>query len=172
MAPGPRQPCPVRGKGRGAAPTGSSGGCGGTSVSLSPSPADLDKLLSDLRSFLLLLDRESLSAAARAKKSSVSALLARLQGPPAGAARVSPTLRSTPPHLLLHAWFGVSPTPRHPRAALPVLLFPAGSGRAEAEGGRGRECLHGANQEPSVPPAPPADDSYEDAEPPGHGRTG
>lgn len=56
----------------------SSGGCGDTSLS----PADLDKLLSDLRSFLLLLDRESLSTAARAKKRSVSELLARLQGPP------------------------------------------------------------------------------------------
>ena len=44
-------------------------------------PADLEALLADLRSFLLLLDRESLSAAARAKKQSVGELLQRLQGP-------------------------------------------------------------------------------------------
>lgn len=53
-------------------------GYDGTSLS----PADLDKLLSDLRSFLLILDRESLSTAARAKKKSVADLLSRLQSPP------------------------------------------------------------------------------------------
>ncbi|XP_019466778.1 uncharacterized protein LOC109364597 isoform X2 [Meleagris gallopavo] len=46
-------------------------------------PADLEALLADLSSFLLLLDRENLSAAARAKKQSVGELLQRLQGPAA-----------------------------------------------------------------------------------------
>lgn len=32
--------------------------------------------------------------------------------------------------------------------------------------------LYPQNKAPGVPPSPPADDSYEDAEPPGHGRTG
>ncbi|XP_075767143.1 actin filament-associated protein 1-like 2 isoform X2 [Pelodiscus sinensis] len=43
---------------------------------------DLDTLLSDLEAFLLILDRESLSSLAQAKKKSLAELLARLQRPP------------------------------------------------------------------------------------------
>ncbi|XP_041280689.1 actin filament-associated protein 1-like 2 isoform X1 [Onychostruthus taczanowskii] len=122
---------------------------------------DLDKLLSDLRSFLLILDRESLSAAARAKKRSVSDLLARLQGPPSEDAE----------YMIMRC---LSPSPGTPQGR-----SSPGSRSADAAGGRSCECRpgsapspHGANKEPGVPPAPPADDSYEDAEPPGYGRTG
>ena len=64
-----------RGVSGGVVPGGGGGGCHAAP------PADLEALLADLRSFLLLLDRESLSAAARAKKQSVGELLQRLQGP-------------------------------------------------------------------------------------------
>ncbi|XP_030820126.1 actin filament-associated protein 1-like 2 isoform X2 [Camarhynchus parvulus] len=117
---------------------------------------DLDKLLSDLRSFLLLLDRESLSAAARAKKSSVWELLGRLQGPAEDA------------EYMIMRCLSPSPGPPQGRAS-------PGSGSADAAGGRARPGPPGANKEPGVPltpPAPPADDSYEDTEPAGHGRTG
>ncbi|XP_077047881.1 actin filament-associated protein 1-like 2 isoform X3 [Agelaius phoeniceus] len=120
---------------------------------------DLDKLLSDLRSFLLLLDRESLSAAARAKKSSVWELLGRLQGPAEDAE-----------YMIMRC---LSPSPGPPQARTSP-----GSGSADAAGGRARPSPPRANKEPGAPPrppappAPPADDSYEDTEPPGHGRTG
>nr|XP_041576427.1 actin filament-associated protein 1-like 1 isoform X5 [Taeniopygia guttata] len=112
---------------------------------------DLDQLLWDLRSFLLLLDRESLSAAARAKKRSVSALLARLQRPPPEDAE----------YMIMRC---LSPSP-----VTPTGRCSPGSGSAEAAGGGGRERPHGANKEPGVPPTLPADDSYEDTEPPEHG---
>ncbi|CAN8205886.1 unnamed protein product [Coccothraustes coccothraustes] len=105
---------------------------------------DLDKLLSDLRSFLLILDRESLSAAARAKKRSVSELLGRLQGPSEDAE-----------YMIMRC---LSPSPGTPQGR----TSPAPLERP----------LSPQNKEPGVPPAPTADDSYEDAEPPGHGRTG
>ncbi|XP_069070083.1 actin filament-associated protein 1-like 2 isoform X2 [Pleurodeles waltl] len=44
---------------------------------------DLDRLLSDLRAFLLVLDQEKLSLEAQMKKESMVALLARLQNSPA-----------------------------------------------------------------------------------------
>ena len=65
-------------------------------------PADLEALLADLSSFLLLLDRESLSAAARAKKRSVAELLRRLQGPAGGSdggRRAAPGGRGAEPRL-------------------------------------------------------------------------
>ncbi|XP_027524711.1 uncharacterized protein LOC113959699 isoform X2 [Corapipo altera] len=116
---------------------------------------DLDKLLSDLRSFLLILDRESLSAAARAKKKSVSDLLSRLQSPPSEDAE----------YMIMRC---LSPSPGTPQG-----WTGPGSRTADAAGGRGRECrpasapsLHGANKVlGGVSPSPPADDSYEDAEP-------
>ncbi|XP_039420349.1 actin filament-associated protein 1-like 2 isoform X4 [Corvus cornix cornix] len=122
---------------------------------------DLDKLLSDLRSFLLILDRESLSAAARAKKKSVSDLLSRLQSPPSEDAE----------YMIMRC---LSPSPGTPQGRTSP-----GSRPADAAGGRACECrpgsalsLHGGNKVPGVPPPPPADDSYEDAEPPGRGTTG
>ncbi|XP_030058380.1 uncharacterized protein LOC115469732 [Microcaecilia unicolor] len=45
-------------------------------------PKDLDRLLSDLQSFLLILDWENLSFIAQAKKKSIAELLSRLQDPP------------------------------------------------------------------------------------------
>ncbi|XP_029459702.1 actin filament-associated protein 1-like 2 isoform X2 [Rhinatrema bivittatum] len=45
-------------------------------------PKDLDKLLSDLQAFLLILDWENLSFIAQAKKKSIAELLSRLQDPP------------------------------------------------------------------------------------------
>ncbi|XP_027569875.1 actin filament-associated protein 1-like 2 isoform X1 [Pipra filicauda] len=116
---------------------------------------DLDKLLSDLRSFLLILDRESLSAAARAKKKSVSDLLSRLQSPPSEDAE----------YMIMRC---LSPSPGTPQG-----WTGPGSRTADAAGGRGCECrpasapsLHGGNKVlGGVSPSPPADDSYEDAEP-------
>ncbi|KAM6040646.1 actin filament-associated protein 1-like 2 [Chlamydotis macqueenii] len=115
---------------------------------------DLDKLLSDLRSFLLILDRESLSAAARAKKKSVADLLSRLQSPPSEDAE----------YMIMRC---LSPSPGTPQ----------GTRTADATGGRARECpppstlsLHGGSKVPGASPSPPPDDSYEDAEPLDRGR--
>ncbi|XP_064328633.1 actin filament-associated protein 1-like isoform X3 [Phalacrocorax carbo] len=126
---------------------------------------DLDKLLSDLRSFLLILDRESLSAAARAKKKSVADLLSRLQSPPSEDAE----------YMIMRC---LSPSPGTPQGrASPVPLFPPGTRTVDATGGRGCEyrpastlSRHGGSKVPGVSPSPPADDSYEDAEPLGPGR--
>ncbi|XP_063276090.1 actin filament-associated protein 1-like isoform X2 [Prinia subflava] len=146
------------------------GGCGGTWLSPARGcplhvavPADLDKLLSDLRSFLLLLDRESLSSAARAKERSVWELLARLQSPPGPSEDAE--------YMIMRC---LSPSPGTPQGR-----SSPGSGTADAAGGRACErrpgsalSPHGGNKVPGAPPTPPAEDSYEDAEPPGHGRTG
>ncbi|XP_054660536.1 actin filament-associated protein 1-like 2 isoform X1 [Grus americana] len=126
---------------------------------------DLDKLLSDLRSFLLILDQESLSAAARAKKKSVADLLSRLQSPPSEDAE----------YMIMRC---LSPSPGTPQGrAGPVLLFPPGTRTVDATGGRACDCrpastpsLHGGSKVPGVSPSPPADDSYEDTEPLGPGR--
>ncbi|XP_066062257.1 actin filament-associated protein 1-like 2 isoform X2 [Chamaea fasciata] len=122
---------------------------------------DLDKLLSDLRSFLLILDRESLSAAARAKKKSVSDLLWRLQGPPSEDAE----------YMIMRC---LSPSPGTPHGRTG-----AGASTEDVAGGRGREWSPGSapslqrgDKPPGVPPSPAADDSYEDADPPAHGGTG
>ncbi|XP_068277575.1 actin filament-associated protein 1-like 2 isoform X2 [Nyctibius grandis] len=115
---------------------------------------DLDKLLSDLRSFLLILDRESLSAAARAKKKSVADLLSRLQSPTSEDAE----------YMIMRC---LSPSPGTPRGRASP-----GTRTAGATGGRACEChpgstpsLRGGSKVPPVSPSPPADDSYEDAEP-------
>ncbi|XP_066839573.1 actin filament-associated protein 1-like isoform X2 [Anser cygnoides] len=123
---------------------------------------DLDRLLSDLRSFLLILDRESLSAAAQAKKKSVAELLCRLQSPPSEDAE----------YMIM-------------RCLSPSSGTPQGRDNSEtraqdARGGRGCECRpgstqssHGGSKAPRASPSPPADDSYEDAEPLGpRGRGG
>ncbi|XP_061871862.1 actin filament-associated protein 1-like isoform X2 [Colius striatus] len=112
---------------------------------------DLDKLLSDLQSFLLILDRESLSAVAQAKKKSVADLLSRLQSPPSEDAE----------YMIM-------------RCLSPSLGIPqdqAGPG-TRTMGGKDCECgpastvsLHGRSKVPGMLPSPPADDSYEDAEP-------
>ncbi|KAM6294648.1 LOW QUALITY PROTEIN: actin filament-associated protein 1-like 2 [Aegotheles albertisi] len=119
---------------------------------------DLDKLLSDLRSFLLILDRESLSAAARAKKKSVAELLSRLQSPSSEDAE----------YMLMRC---LSPSPGTPQGrAGPVPLFPPGTRTADATGGRGTLSLPGGSKVPGVSPSPPAEASYEDAEPLSPGR--
>nr|XP_005992668.1 PREDICTED: actin filament-associated protein 1-like 2 isoform X2 [Latimeria chalumnae] len=46
------------------------------------SQRELDRLISDLQSFLLVLDQENLSYIAQAKKKSIADLLSRLQNPP------------------------------------------------------------------------------------------
>ncbi|XP_019329448.1 PREDICTED: actin filament-associated protein 1-like 2 [Aptenodytes forsteri] len=120
---------------------------------------DLDKLLSDLRSFLLILDRESLSTAARAKKKSVADLLSRLQSPPSEDAE----------YMIMRC---LSPSPGTPQGRASP-----GTRTADARGGRACECrpastlsLHGGSKVPGVSLSPPTDDSYEDAEPLGPGR--
>ncbi|XP_074664011.1 actin filament-associated protein 1-like 2 [Strix aluco] len=122
---------------------------------------DLDKLLSDLRSFLLILDRESLSAAARAKKKSVADLLSRLQSPQSEDAE----------YMIMRC---LSPSPGTPQGRASL-----GTRTADATGGRACECrpastlsLRGGSKAQGVSPSPPADDSYEDAEPLGPGRCG
>ncbi|XP_074420042.1 actin filament-associated protein 1-like 2 isoform X8 [Larus michahellis] len=117
---------------------------------------DLDKLLSDLRSFLLILDRESLSAAARAKKKSVADLLSRLQSPSSEDAE----------YMIMRC---LSPSPGTPPAR--------GTRTVAAMGGKVGECHpsstpspHGGSKAMGISPSPPADDSYEDAEPLGSGR--
>ncbi|XP_075030921.1 actin filament-associated protein 1-like isoform X3 [Calonectris borealis] len=152
----PCQPCPVWRAGDGhPCPHPPLAGCDGTS----PSPADLDKLLSDLRSFLLILDQESLSAVARAKKKSVADLLSRLQTP----------LSEDAEYMIMRC---LSPSPGTPQGRASP-----GTRTADATGGRACECrpastlsLHGGSKVPGDSPSPPADDSYEDAEPLGPGR--
>ncbi|KAM6342399.1 LOW QUALITY PROTEIN: actin filament-associated protein 1-like [Podargus strigoides] len=124
-------------------------GRGGTSLS----PADLDKLLSDLRSFLLLLDQESLSTAARAKKQSVADLLSRLQSPSSEDAEYM-IMRCLSPSL-----------------GTPLGRASPGTRTTDATEGTGCECrpastlsLHGGSHVPGISPSPPAADSYEDAE--------
>ncbi|XP_074784637.1 actin filament-associated protein 1-like 2 isoform X4 [Athene noctua] len=120
---------------------------------------DLDKLLSDLRSFLLILDRESLSAAARAKKKSVADLLSQLQSPQSEDAE----------YMIMRC---LSPSPGTPQGRASL-----GTRTTDSAGGRVCECrpasalsLQGGSKAPGVSPSPPADDSYEDAEPLGPGR--
>ncbi|XP_061205784.1 actin filament-associated protein 1-like isoform X3 [Neopsephotus bourkii] len=115
-------------------------------------PADLDKLLSDLRSFLLILDRESLSSVARDKKKSVAELLSRLQSPSSE--------RGDAEYMIMRC---LSPSPQGQASP--------GARRMEATGGRTCECHttrtlspHGGSKVPAVSRSPPADDSYEDAE--------
>nr|XP_029891635.1 actin filament-associated protein 1-like isoform X3 [Aquila chrysaetos chrysaetos] len=132
---------------------------------------DLDKLLSDLRSFLLILDRESLSAAARAKKKSVADLLSRLQSPPCERGSAAEDAE----YMIMRC---LSPSPGTPQGrASPVPLFSPGTRMVDGTGGRACECrpvstlsLRGGSKVPGVSPFPPADDSYEDAEPLGPGR--
>ncbi|XP_067168650.1 actin filament-associated protein 1-like 2 isoform X2 [Apteryx mantelli] len=124
---------------------------------------DLDKLLSDLRSFLLILDRENLSATAQAKKKSVADLLRRLQSPPAEDTEYM-IMRCLAPSSgtgSLQSRASSGPRP--------------GSGTPDALGGRACECppasapsSPGGSKAPGVLPSlqsSPADDSYEEAEP-------
>ncbi|XP_033926466.1 actin filament-associated protein 1-like 2 [Melopsittacus undulatus] len=119
---------------------------------------DLDKLLSDLRSFLLILDRESLSSVARDKKKSVAELLSRLQSPSSE--------RGDAEYMIMRC---LSPSPQGQPSP--------GARRMDATGGRTCEChtgrtlsLHGGSKVPGVSRSPPTDDSYEDAEPLGPSR--
>ncbi|XP_061328567.1 actin filament-associated protein 1-like 2 isoform X3 [Pezoporus flaviventris] len=119
---------------------------------------DLDKLLSDLRSFLLILDRESLSSVARDKKKSVAELLSRLQSPSSE--------RGDAEYMIMRC---LSPSPQGQPSP--------GARRMDATGGRTCECHttgtlspHGGSKVPGVSQSPPADDSYEDAEPLGPSR--
>ncbi|KAM9368585.1 LOW QUALITY PROTEIN: actin filament-associated protein 1-like 2 [Phaethornis superciliosus] len=122
---------------------------------------DLEKLLSDLRSFLLILDRESLSAGARAKKKSVAELLSRLQSPSSEDAEYM-MMRCLPPAPGPSlGWDGQAPSP----------AFPPGTRRMDAAGGRGCEChpastlsLPGGSRVLGVSPSSPPEDSYEDNE--------
>ncbi|XP_068776987.1 actin filament-associated protein 1-like 2 [Struthio camelus] len=124
---------------------------------------DLDKLLSDLRSFLLILDRENLSAVAQAKKKSVADLLSRLQSPPSEDAEYM-IMRCLAPSSgtgSLQGRASLGPRP--------------GSRTPDALGGRACECpparppsSPAGSNGPGVlpyPQSPPADDSYEEAEP-------
>ncbi|XP_035168764.1 actin filament-associated protein 1-like 2, partial [Oxyura jamaicensis] len=132
------------------------------SPTVAPSPADLDRLLSDLRSFLLILDRESLSAAAQAKKKSVAELLCRLQSPPPSEDAEYMIMRCL-----------------SPSSGTPQGWDNSGTRTQDARGRRACECRpgstqssHGGSKAPSTSPSPPADDSYEDTEPLGPGGRG
>lgn len=64
-----------------------------------------------------------------------------------------------------------------PLGAHPLLAEPPGSALGTLRGSPGGAAplehpLYPQNKVPAAPPCPPADDSYEDAEPPGHGTTG
>ncbi|XP_053944858.1 actin filament-associated protein 1-like 2 isoform X2 [Cuculus canorus] len=119
---------------------------------------DLDKLLSDLRSFLLILDRESLSATARAKKKSVADLLSRLQNPSSEDAE----------YMIMRC---LSPSPGTPQGRTSP-----GTRTLDATGERACAChpasapsLHRGSKVSGV--LLPSDDSYEDAEPLNPGRS-
>uniref|UniRef100_A0A8C3C1G3 PH domain-containing protein n=1 Tax=Cairina moschata TaxID=8855 RepID=A0A8C3C1G3_CAIMO len=127
------------------------------SPSPSPPPPDLDRLLCDLRSFLLILDRESLSAEARAKKKSVAELLRRLQSPQSEDAE----------YMIMRC---LSPSSGPPQGR-----DNSGTRTQDARGGRACERRPGSTQGPhsgSTSPSPPPDDSYEDTEPFGPGGRG
>ncbi|XP_052662497.1 actin filament-associated protein 1-like isoform X7 [Harpia harpyja] len=72
----------------------------------------------------------------------------------------------------------LSPSAGTPQGrASPVPLFSPGTRMVDGTGGRACECcpvstlsLHGGSKVPGISPFPPADDSYEDAEPLGPGR--
>ncbi|XP_030319883.1 actin filament-associated protein 1-like 2 isoform X3 [Calypte anna] len=126
---------------------------------------DLDKLLSDLRSFLLILDRESLSAGARAKKKSVAELLSRLQSPSSEDAEYMIMRCLSPAPGTSQGWDGQASSP----------AFPPGTRRVDGTGGRGCECppastlsLPGGSK--VVSPSSPPEDSYEDNETPSPSR--
>ncbi|XP_031453112.1 uncharacterized protein LOC116231463, partial [Phasianus colchicus] len=121
-------------------------------------PADLEALLADLSSFLLLLDRENLSAAARAKKQSVGELLQRLQGPAAAAA-------AEDAEYMMMRCLSPSSGTRQCRGG-------AGAAVMDARGGRACERLQGSTQSSQVgrkargsSPPPPPEGSYEDTKP-------
>ncbi|XP_071585276.1 actin filament-associated protein 1-like 2 isoform X3 [Heliangelus exortis] len=126
---------------------------------------DLDKLLCDLRSFLLILDRESLSAGARAKKKSVAELLSRLQSPSSEDAEYMIMRCLSPAPGTSQGWDGQASSP----------AFPPGTRRVDGTGGRGCECppastlsLPGGSK--VVSSSPPPEDSYEDNEAPSPSR--
>ncbi|XP_039377065.1 actin filament-associated protein 1-like 2 isoform X1 [Mauremys reevesii] len=124
---------------------------------------DLDKLLLDLESFLLILDRENLSYIAQAKKKSIAELLSRFQSPPSEDAEymimrcISPSSGSsafqTPPDL-------------SPRQA---ISSPDTMGRGECDSPAANgQCSSGETNPLGILPhlpSLPAEDSYEEAEP-------
>ncbi|XP_050795914.1 actin filament-associated protein 1-like 2 isoform X1 [Gopherus flavomarginatus] len=125
---------------------------------------DLDKLLLDLESFLLILDRENLSYIAQAKKKSIAELLSRFQSPPSEDAEymimrcISPSSGSstfqTPPDL-------------SPRQAAILSPDPMGRGECDSPATNG-QCSPGRTNLLGVLPhlpSLPAEDSYEEAEP-------
>nr|XP_038022902.1 actin filament-associated protein 1-like 2 isoform X3 [Anas platyrhynchos] len=122
---------------------------------------DLDRLLCDLRSFLLILDRESLSAEARAKKKSVAELLRRLQSPQSEDAEYM-SMRCLSP----------SSGPPQGRDNSGTRTQDARGGRACEHRPGSTQSPHGGSTSPSTSPSPPPDDSYEDTEPFGPGGRG
>ncbi|XP_059586670.1 actin filament-associated protein 1-like 2 isoform X2 [Alligator mississippiensis] len=116
---------------------------------------DLDRLLLDLESFLLILDRENLSYVAQAKKKSIAELLARLQGPPSEDAE----------YMIMRC---ISPSSGNsglqPRAG---TSLPPGSSSPDPPPADTQHAPGGVNTAGILPylQSLPTDDSYEEAEP-------
>ncbi|XP_074837663.1 actin filament-associated protein 1-like 2 [Carettochelys insculpta] len=124
---------------------------------------DLDKLLLDLESFLLILDRETLSSLAQAKKKSIAELLSRFQSPPSEDAEymimrcISPSSESSTSQTT------ADPSPRQATPS-PDLM---GRGACGSPAASGQCCPGGANPLGVLPhlASLPPEDSYEEAEP-------
>ncbi|XP_065253734.1 actin filament-associated protein 1-like 1 [Emys orbicularis] len=125
---------------------------------------DLDKLLLDLESFLLILDRENLSYIAQAKKKSIAELLSRFQSPPSEDAEymimrcISPSSGSSAFQTLADL---------SPRQAAILSPDPMGRGECDLPAANGQCSSGGTNPLGILPhlPSLPAEDSYEEAEP-------
>ncbi|XP_073181185.1 actin filament-associated protein 1-like 2 isoform X1 [Lepidochelys kempii] len=128
-----------------------------------PGRTDLDKLLLDLESFLLILDRENLSYIAQAKKKSIAELLSRFQSPPSEDAEymimrcISPSSGSSTFQ---------TPADLSPRQAT-SSPDPMGRGECDSPAANGQCSPGGTNPLGVLPhlPSLPAEDSYEEAEP-------
>ncbi|XP_029768604.1 actin filament-associated protein 1-like 2 [Terrapene carolina triunguis] len=124
---------------------------------------DLDKLLLDLESFLLILDRENLSYIAQAKKKSIAELLSRFQSPPSEDAEYM-IMRCISPSSGSSAF--QTPADLSPRQAI-SSPDPMGRGECDLPAANGQCSSGGTNPLGILPhlPSLPAEDSYEEAEP-------
>ncbi|XP_034617813.1 actin filament-associated protein 1-like 2 isoform X6 [Trachemys scripta elegans] len=129
-----------------------------------PGRADLDKLLLDLESFLLILDRENLSYIAQAKKKSIAELLSRFQSPPSEDAEYM-IMRCISPSSGSSAF----QTPADLSPCQAAISSPDPMGRVECDlpAANGQCSSGGTNPLGILPhlPSLPAEDSYEEAEP-------
>ncbi|KAM9545806.1 actin filament-associated protein 1-like 2 isoform 2-T2 [Salvelinus alpinus] len=122
----------------------------------------LNRLITDLHSFLVVLDSENLSYIAQAQKKSISELLSKLQDTPVEDAE----------YMIMSCPSG-SPSNdlRETQLSGTVGLFQSGPDPDSAEetlSSASTEWLRKGSQEPAVPPQPPEgldEDCYEEAEP-------